>query len=109
MQHATCSVRTPAIPCLAFDLRSMPCRELQRDGRGAAELCRCATHAQGVLPPPPLQPDATTEKKTFPRQCRGVCGASAEIGFERKKTNARVHTMSTWPNIDVLWCEHWHH
>ncbi len=42
MQHATDDIHTPATPCVADDARSVPCGELQRDGCGAAELCRCA-------------------------------------------------------------------
>jgi hypothetical protein len=65
-----------------------------------------ATHALGIPPPPP---HTHTPKTPFPRQCRSVCGALAEIGFERKMSNARVHTVSTWPITDKLWCRHWHH
>ena len=108
--RATCNGRHPHSGhalCVADAARSVSCSELQRDECGAAEQCRF--HTLGI-PPPPLPPPPThTPKKTFPQQCRGVCGASAEIGFEWEKTNARVHTMSTSPKIDVLCCEHWHH
>ena len=75
MQHATDDIHTPAIPCVADDARSVPCGELQRDGCGAAELCRCATgvaHGRHYPPPPPPPPPPPahththTEKKLSP-------------------------------------------
>jgi hypothetical protein len=93
MQRTTRSIKTAAIPCVAMML----------DPRRAASCSGEATrgrHQQVTLP---------MQRKTFPQQCRGVCGALARLGFERKRTNARPHTMSTWPNVDVLQCKHSHH
>ncbi len=73
------------------------------------------THDRHPPPPPPSPhtqtppPRTTMKRKRMSQQCCSVCGASAEIGVERKPTNARVHTTSTRPNTDVLWCEQWHH
>jgi hypothetical protein len=69
-------------------------------------VVREATSAVGITPP--HTHTHTHRKNNISQHCRSVCGALAEIGFERKMTNARVHVMSTWPNTDVLWCEHWH-
>jgi hypothetical protein len=43
VRRTTPSIHAPAMPCVADDARSMPCSELQRDGCGKAELCRCAS------------------------------------------------------------------
>ena len=121
-QHATCNGRHAADdpqhpyilrPCRVWQMTRDQCRAASCSATGAAQLhcavVRQASRTVGIPPPPPPHPHTHTGKKSFFRQCRSVCGASAEIEFERKTTNARVRTMSTWPNIDVLWCEHWHH
>ncbi len=74
-------------------------------GWGGCFWCRHSTGAGGIwlLPPPPPPHTHTHRKKRHFQQCRGVCG------FERKKANARVHKVSTSPNIDVLWYQHWNH
>jgi hypothetical protein len=109
VRHATDDIHTPAMPCVVGDARSVPCGELQRDGCGEAVRCRCATgDTRGWHnPPPPTHTHThnTHRKRPFFQQCRGVCGALAEIGFERKRTNARVQTVSARPNTDVLWSQ----
>ncbi len=68
MQHATRSIRTPAIPCVADDARSVPCSELQRDAPSKHHVCRSRSLLRIVV------------SASFLWQCVGLAVARKVIG-----------------------------
>ncbi len=96
MQRTTRNIQTPAIPFVADDAQPTPCSAQRRAARRGYKLPSCKRrHAIGNphLPHTKTNPRKKGATMIPPQQCRRVCGALAEIRFERKRTNERMHAI----------------